>query len=71
MTRLLRMLNGAILGALLCPAVGAGIAGVVLLICLPNEHPMDRWYMAGWVAAIAIVSSMLVGLSRWRRLESV
>ena len=43
-------------------AVGPGIAGVALLIGLPSEHPMDRWYTAGWVAAIAIVSSMLVGL---------
>ena len=59
---LLRMLNGAILGALLCLAVGAGVAGVALLIGLPSEHPMDRWYTAGWVAAIAIVGSVLVGL---------
>ena len=59
---LLRMLNGAILGALLCLAVGAGVAGVALLIGLPSEHPMDRWYTAGWVAVIAIVSSVLVGL---------
>lgn len=62
MTRLLRMLNGAIMGALLCLAIGAGITGIVLSIGLPSEHPMDRWYTAGWVAAIAIVSSMLVGL---------
>jgi len=56
------MFNGAILGALLCSAVGTGVAGVVLLIGLPSELPMDRWYSAGCVFAMTIVSSMLVGL---------
>jgi hypothetical protein len=62
MTRLPRILHGAILGALLCSAVGAGIAGIGLLIGLPSEYPMDRWYLAGCVSAMAIGSSMLVGL---------
>ncbi len=61
MTRVLRMLSGAILGASLCLVIGASLAGVVELITLPNTHPMDRWYLGGRVAALAIVSSMLVG----------
>jgi len=62
MTRLLRILNGAILGALLGLAVGTGFVGVVLLLYLPNAYPMDRWYAGVRIFGLVVGSSTLVGL---------
>jgi len=61
MARLPRMLSGGILGALFGLTVGTGFAGVVLLLYLPHEFPMDRWYNGIRVFALAVSSSTVVG----------
>src|SRR5664279_1627091 len=62
MTCLLRMLGGAILGALFGLAVGIGVAGVVLLLDLPNEDPLDRWDSGVPIFVLLVGSGTLVGL---------
>ena len=62
MAHRLRMLNGAILGALFGLVVGTGFAGVVLLLYLPHEYPVDRWYNGVRIFALVVGSGTLVGL---------
>jgi peptidoglycan/LPS O-acetylase OafA/YrhL len=57
-----RILKGAIFGALLGLAVGTGLAGVVLLLALPGELPMDRWYTGVAVFTLLVSSGTVVGL---------
>jgi hypothetical protein len=61
MARLIRVLNGGILGALFGLAVGAGIGGIISVVCLISEDPMDRGPTAGAVFVLSIGSCTLLG----------
>jgi hypothetical protein len=62
MARLLRMLSGAAAGVLLGLAVGTGLGGVILVVSLPNELPMDRWDNGVRILALLAGSGTAVGL---------
>ena len=59
---LLRMLRGAILGALFGLAVGIGVGGTVAILCSLAEDPMDRWYLGVRVFVLLVGSGIVVGL---------
>jgi hypothetical protein len=62
MSHLLRMLNGAGLGALLGFAVGVIVAAIVLSLDIPSELPVDRWPTGIGIFVLLTGSGTVVGL---------
>jgi hypothetical protein len=62
MSPLRHLFGQVVFSVAICVTIGAGIACVILLIGLPCELAMDRWYIGSRVAALAIGSSAIVGL---------
>jgi hypothetical protein len=62
MSHLHRILDGATRGTLFGLVVGNGFAGAVLLLSLPHEYPMDRWYNGIRIFALVVGSSTVIGL---------